>query len=231
MCDAIITKGTSCKLCDFDLCDTCALPARFTIERVASEEPTSTVPIIVGSTTAPQPPVLPVSEEPASPAPVDTILVSSTSPPQERIHPFFVPRRSLLLVVADDAQPTFHMTSLLPAVPAPLAPSASAPDPDMDPANAPATFPISATALETDVIPRMSRMKLRKSAAVAFLPDPTARAEPAPVLFADEPQTTQVTASTAVFRSLVSSLLVIMGTVDARTRDQLKAELIASFLP
>jgi hypothetical protein len=234
MCDLIISKGTSCKVCDFDLCTSCALPARFTLERVALEEPAATIPIIVESTAALLPPVLPVSEEPTSPGPIDTILVSSTSPPQQRTHPFFEPRRSLLMVVTDDAQPTFH------AVPAPLAPSASATDP-MDPANAPATFHASqlvaavsapiAPLMETDVIPRMSRMKLKKTAAVAALSDPTARAEPATALLADEPQTPQVPASTAIFRSLVSSILVIMGTVDARTRDLLKDELIASFLP
>ena len=111
----------------------------------------------------------------------------------------------------------------------------------MDPANAPANFRASqlvaavsapiATAMDTDVIPRMSRLKLKKTAAVAALSDPIARAEAAPALLADEPQTPQVPASTAIFRSLVQSILVIMGTVDARTRDVLKAELIASLLP
>ena len=227
MCDAVITKGTSCRTCDFDLCQNCALPSRYTYERVSPAEPAATIPIIVESesTAAPLPPVLP--EEPPSPGPVDTILVSSTSPPQHRTHPFFEARRSLLPLVADDARPTFH------AVPALLPPSASAPNP-VDPANVPTDFHAShlvaavpAPLLDTDVIPRMSRLKLKKPAVVSALLDPTARAEAAPAL----PSAEHPTPATAIFRSLVESILVILGTVDARTRDLLKAELIASLLP
>jgi hypothetical protein len=64
----------------------------------------------------------------------------------------------------------------------------------------------------------MSRLKLKKTAAVAALSAPTA-------------QTPEVPASTAIFRSLVSSINVILATVDARTRDLLKDELKASILP
>ena len=169
MCDSVISKGTSCRTCDFDLCHNCAVPARFTYERVSPADPAATIPIIVGSesTAAPLPLILPVSEEPTTPCPVDTILVSA-------------------------------------AVFAPIAPL-----------------------MDTDLIPRMSRMKLRKLAAVAFLPDPNDRADPAPALA----PTPEVPASTAIFRSLVSSILVILATVDARTRDLLKDELMASFLP
>ena len=211
MCDAIITKGTSCSTCDFDLCHNCAVPARFTYILVSPTEPAATIPITVESesTAAPLPPVL--SEVPTSPGCADTILVSSTSPPQHRTHPFFEARRSLPPLVADDAQPTFH------AVPALLPPSASAPNP-VDSA---------APVLDTDVIPRMSRLKLKKPAAAAALTDPPALAEAAPALA----QTPEVPASTAIVRSLVSSIIVILATVDARTRDLLKAELIASLLP
>ena len=224
MCDAIITKGTSCSTCDFDLCHICAVPARFTYILVSPTEPAATIPITVEAetTAAPLPPVL--SEVPTSPGRVDTIFVSSTSPPQHRTHPFFEARRSLPPLVVDDARPTFH------AVPALLPPSASAPNP-VDPANGPTdshvVAAVPAPLLDTDVIPRMSRLKLKKTAAVAALSDPPARAEAEAASPTAEPQT----AATAIFRSLVESIVVILGTVDARTRDLLKAELIASLLP
>jgi hypothetical protein len=104
----------------------------------------------------------------------------------------------------------------------------------VDPANAPTYFhaphliaAVPAPLLDTDVIPRMSRLKLKKPAAVAALSDPTARAEAAPA----SAQTPEVPASTAIFRSLVSSINVILATVDARTRDLLKDELKASIIP
>jgi hypothetical protein len=73
----------------------------------------------------------------------------------------------------------------------------------------------------------MSRLKLKKTAAVAALSDPPARAEAEAASPTAEPHT----AATAIFRSLVESIVVILGTVDARTRDLLKAELIATLLP
>ena len=185
MCDAVILKGTSCRDCDFDLCHNCAVPARFTFERVTPTEPAFTIPIIVEpeSIAAPLPPVLP--EKP--PSAVHALLPPSASAPNP--------------VDPANAPTDFHASQLVAAVPAPL--------------------------LDTDVIPRMSRLKLKKTAAVAALADPTARAEAATALA----QTPQVPASTAIFRSLVSSIIVLLATVDAHTRDLLKDELMASILP
>ena len=185
MCDAVILKGTSCRDCDFDLCHNCAVPARFTFERVTPTEPAASIPILVESEFIAAPLLPAIPEEP--PSAVPALLPLSASAP--------------LPVDPDNASTYFHSPQLIAAVSAPL--------------------------LVTDVIPRMSRLKLKKTAAVAALSDPTARAEAAPALA----QTPEVPASTAIFRSLVSSINVILATVDARTRDLLKDELMASILP
>ena len=175
MCDAVILKGTSCRDCDFDLCNNCAVPARFTFERVTPTEPAASIPILVESEFIAAPLLPAIPEVPPSAVPALLTLCASAPLP----------------VDPANAPTYFHAPHLIAAGPAPL--------------------------LDTDVIPRMSRLKLKKTAAVA-LSDPTA-------------QSPEVPASTAIFRSLVSSINVILATVDARTRDLLKDELKASILP
>ena len=94
----------------------------------------------------------------------------------------------------------------------------------------PSTIAPLATAVDTALIanPR-SRLKLPKPTAVVSFSDPTPLAE----VFPQTPQvqTPQVPPSVAIFRSLLASLVIIIDTVDAPTRNQLKDELMQKFDP
>ena len=223
-CDETIEIGQcchSCKVCDYDLCDLCnALPAPIDapIEVVEPQIPASTVPNIAGSASSPQAAI-----------PIVTIHVSSTSPPKPPAHPFFSLTRSLTMG-SDNARPNFHMIArLITAVPAILTASATASEANLPSANAsspPTTFQATSALIAN---PRSrSRLKLPKATAVVSF-SATALAEVLPQT--PQVQTPQVPPSVAIFRSLLASLIIIIDTVDAPTRNQLKDELMQKFDP
>ncbi len=228
----------SCKVCDYDLCDKCnALPAPIDapIDVVAPQFPASTVPNIAGSASFPQ-----------AATPIATIHVSSTSPPKPPAHPFFSLARSLTMG-SDNTRPIFHMIARLStAVPAIVTASATASEANLPSANAspPTTFqvtsrllaavPSTIAPLATAIVNPRSRLKLTKPTAVVAFSDPTDLAgvlPQIPQVQTPELQTPQVPPSVAIFRSLLASLVIIIDTVDAPTRNQLKDELMQTFDP
>ena len=135
---------------------------------------------------------------------------------------------------SDNARPNFHMIARLnTAVPAIVTASATASEANLPSANAspPTTFQATSRLNQNLLaVPSTnayrSRLRLPKPAVAAFS-NTTALAEVLP----QPPQVQTPQVSVSIFRSLLASLVIIIDTVDAPTRNQLKDELMQKFDP